>query len=118
PNASEGLAEQLALAHVLVDAHARAERQVDIAARVDPAAVGRQRVPPRNDFALRVHHADAGGEPADAAFADAEEAVAVDGNIQGPAPIVPDRQELAIGRNDLEAVVVAIARGHRAVRVD
>src|SRR5262249_17829628 len=70
---------------VLVDAHLGAEGHVDVAVRVDPAAVRRERIPARDHLPLRVHDADARREPTDTALADAEHSIAVDRDVERPA---------------------------------
>src|SRR5262245_47041950 len=107
-----------ALAHVLVDAAARAQRQVDVAVGVDPAPVPRPRVPPRHDGAARVHEADPRREPVHAPLADVEDPVAVDRDVEGPPEVGPDREESPVGGEHLDAVVLAIADVDRAGSVD
>ena len=108
---------ELALADVLVDGVGDAG-EVDVAAGVDPASVaGAAAVEAGQHPSRRVEDADASGAAVHLSLADQEVPLRVSRDVHGPLDVVPELDELAVEREELNAVVLAVTDDD-AVAVD
>src|SRR5262249_2456390 len=104
--------------HVLVDAMAGGQPQVNVTVGVHPQPMGMARPPARQHGAVAIANADIRWLTVGLLLTDVKHAIFVPGDVVRPTHASPHADKLPVGRENLHAPVGTVADVDFAVRVD